>query len=571
MSSMAPAILASMPRQRLGEWLIEQGMITADQLHIALLEQKRNYQMLGRILVAFGFVSETILRDGLATLLGRQSIDLAQVQAPASALALIPKKLVSQWLAFPLAHDPALQKLTLAVADPNNLMMLDRIRQHLGHRLTLDLRVASEADISQAIDRHYGVELSIDGILQEIETAQAVGSNPGGEPAQPVIRLIDALLADAIARQASDIHFEPEQGFVRIRYRIDGVLQPIRSLHKNCWPAMIVRLKVMAGMNIAENRSPQDGHIDLTQAGRQLDFRASIQPTLWGENFVLRILDRYKGLVPLSGLGLQPEQLQRLQRMLARPDGILLVTGPTGAGKTTTLYSILGHINSPGINIMTLEDPVEYPLPWLRQTSINDTVKMDFGSGIRSMLRQDPDVILIGEIRDHETAEMALRAAMTGHQVHATLHTQSAIGAIARLQNLGIAPEMLAGNLTGIIAQRLVRKLCQHCREAIPVDAHARQVLGLPLQASPQLYRARGCQHCNHSGYRGRFAIMESLLLNPELDALLANRASVAHLLQAAKNQGFRSLIDDARHRIMQGDTSLEEAARVIDLTAGAC
>lgn len=571
MSSMAPAILASMPRQRLGEWLIEQGMITADQLHIALLEQKRNYRMLGRILVAFGFVSETILRDGLATLLGRQSIDLAQVQAPASALALIPKKLVSQWLAFPLAHDPALQKLTLAVADPNNLMMLDHIRQHLGHRLTLDLRVASEADISQAIDRHYGVELSIDGILQEIETAQAVGSNPGGEPAQPVIRLIDALLADAIARQASDIHFEPEQGFVRIRYRIDGVLQPIRSLHKNCWPAMIVRLKVMAGMNIAENRSPQDGHIDLTLAGRQLDFRASIQPTLWGENFVLRILDRYKGLVPLSGLGLQPEQLQRLQRMLARPDGILLVTGPTGAGKTTTLYSILGHINSPGINIMTLEDPVEYPLPWLRQTSINDTVKMDFGSGIRSMLRQDPDVILIGEIRDHETAEMALRAAMTGHQVHATLHTQSAIGAIARLQNLGIAPEMLAGNLTGIIAQRLVRKLCQHCREAIPVDAHARQVLGLPLQASPQLYGARGCQHCNHSGYRGRFAIMESLPLNPELDALLANRASAAHLLQAAKNQGFRSLIDDARHRILQGDTSLEEAARVIDLTAGAC
>lgn len=255
--------------------------------------------------------------------------------------------------------------------------------------------------------------------------------------------------------------------------------------------------------------------------------------------------------------------------------GLVLFVGGTGSGKSTSLAALIDHRNrnSSG-HIITIEDPIEY-IHTHRKSIINQReVGVDtrsFHAALKNTLRQAPDVILIGEIRDHETAEMALRAAMTGHQVHATLHTQSAIGAIARLQNLGIAPEMLAGNLTGIIAQRLVRKLCQHCREAIPVDAHARQVLGLPLQASPQLYRARGCQHCNHSGYRGRFAIMESLLLNPELDALLANRASVAHLLQAAKNQGFRSLIDDARHRIMQGDTSLEEAARVIDLTAGAC
>jgi len=301
--------------------------------------------------------------------------------------------------------------------------------------------LARESDITIGIEHHYGFELSIDGILNEIETGEIDYQSLAAdfdEYSQPVVRLVDALLNDAVKRSASDIHFEPEQGFLRIRYRIDGVLRQIRSLHKNYWAAMVVRLKVMSGMNIAETRAPQDGRISLTLSGHQVDFRVSSQPTTHGENIVLRILDRDKGIVPLEDLGLHADDLKTLKLMLARPEGIILVTGPTGSGKTTTLYSILNYINTEGINIMTLEDPVEYPMAMIRQTSVNEVVKLDFASGIRSMMRQDPDVILVGEIRDQETAEMAFRAAMTGHQVYSTLHTNSSIGAVPRLMDLGV-------------------------------------------------------------------------------------------------------------------------------------
>lgn len=557
-------------RPRLGEWLISQGMISQDQLRIALQEQKRRSRLLGKILTELGFVSEAILREALAIHLGQQSVDLADTQPDPSALKQVTKVLARRLMVFPFAVDSGQTRLTLAISDPNNLVVLDQLRQQLQHRMELDVRIATEADIAQAIDRHYGTELSIDGILHEIETGETdwhALQYSSAEYTQPVVRLIDALLTDAVTQGASDIHFEPEPGFIRIRYRIDGVLQQIRALHGAYWPAMVVRLKVMSGMNIAETRAPQDGRISLTLAGRLLDFRVSAQPTLWGENLVLRILDRQRGLVPLTGLGLSAANLDCLRLMIARPEGILLVTGPTGAGKTTTLYSILNHINSPGINIMTLEDPVEYPLARIRQTSINETVKMDFVSGIRSMLRQDPDVILVGEIRDRETAEMAFRAAMTGHQVYSTLHTQSAIGAVARLLDLGILPDVMAGNIIGVIAQRLVRKLCPHCREPHEAEALERQLLGQPEGDEPTIYRARGCPQCGFSGYRGRIAIMELLRMNPDLDDLVGRRASTREIRQTAKAIGFRALIDDACERVLQGETSLEEVARVIDMT----
>jgi type II secretory ATPase GspE/PulE/Tfp pilus assembly ATPase PilB-like protein len=382
-----------------------------------------------------------------------------------------------------------------------------------------------------------------------------------------VVRLVDALLNDAAKRNASDIHFEPEQGFLRIRYRIDGVLRQIRSLHKNYWAAMVVRLKVMSGMNIAETRAPQDGRISLLLSGHQVDFRVSSQPTTHGENMVLRILDRDKGIVPLEDLGLHADDLKILKLMLARPEGIILVTGPTGSGKTTTLYSILNYINTEGINIMTLEDPVEYPMAMIRQTSVNEVVKLDFASGIRSMMRQDPDVILVGEIRDQETAEMAFRAAMTGHQVYSTLHTNSSIGAVPRLMDLGVLPDIMAGNIIGVIAQRLMRRLCPHCKSPSTPDTMTRKLLGMDEDDTRPVFHAVGCARCDNIGYRGRVAIMELFKLDPEIDELIARRATGREIRSAAAAKGFRSLAEDAVSRVLLGQTSLEEISRVVDLT----
>jgi general secretion pathway protein E/type IV pilus assembly protein PilB len=331
---------------------------------------------------------------------------------------------------------------------------------------------------------------------------------------------------------------------------------------------MAVRLKVMSNMNIAETRAPQDGRIAIKFSGRQIDFRASAQPTTHGENFVLRVLDRQKGLVPLDGLGLAESELNLLKLMIARPDGMILVTGPTGSGKTTTLYSILNHINTESVNIMTMEDPVEYPMPMIRQTSVNESAKMGFADGIRSMMRQDPDVILVGEIRDRETAEMAFAAAMTGHQVYSTLHTNSAIGSVSRLLDIGILPDIMAGNIIGIIAQRLVRRLCPYCKEAVHAEEVERKLLGLTPEDPPAvIYRAVGCERCAHQGYKGRMAIIELLRFGPELDELVARRASGRELKNAARTLGFHSLVDDGVRRVLEGVTTLDEISRVVDLT----
>ncbi len=557
-------------RLPLGELLVSKGLITRDQLRIALLEQRHTGKQLGRILRSLGFISEAVLREALSENLGHTSVDLSKVVADSAAIALIPKETARRLLALPLVLDDSEARFTVAMANPNNLVAIDQLRQLLPPRYEVSTQLAAESDIVHAIDQYYGFELSIDGILHEIETGQidwASVQSTSAEYSQPVVRLIDALLADAVRHGASDIHFEPEQSFVRIRYRIDGVLRQIRALHGTYWPAMAVRLKVMSTMNIAETRAPQDGRISLSLAGRPLDFRVSSQPTTWGENIVLRILDRQKGLVPLDALGLTDDNLNLLRLMIARPEGIVLVTGPTGSGKTTTLYSILNHINTPAINIMTLEDPVEYPIPMVRQTSINEAMKIDFASGIRSMMRQDPDIILVGEIRDRDTAEMAFRAAMTGHQVYSTLHTNSAIGAIPRLLDIGVLPDIVAGNIIGIVAQRLVRKLCPHCREAYAPDGLEKKLLGLDAQRNPMLYRATGCAHCAHQGYKGRLAVMELLKMDPDLDDLIARRATSREIRHTAFAAGFRPIADDACRRVLGGDTSLEEIARVVDLT----
>jgi general secretion pathway protein E/type IV pilus assembly protein PilB len=563
---------ASANRQPIGQVLIARGVISEDQLRIALLEQMKSNLPVGKLLVSLGFVSEATLRDALGESLGQKSIDLNRATVDPAALQLIPKDVAKRHHLLPLDYVAELRKLTVAIADHNDIVALDKLRALISPDLLIDTVLAGESEIARAIDQHYGYELSIDGILHEIETGEidfrslAASSD---EYNQPVVRLIDALLTDAVKREASDIHFEPEASFLRIRYRIDGILRQIRALHKSYWAAMAVRLKVMSGMNIAEMRAPQDGRISMTIGGRDVDFRCAAQPTIHGENMVLRILDRHKGIVPLDRLGLEDAQMEPLRRMMARPEGIILVTGPTGSGKTTTLYSMLNHINEEGINIMTLEDPVEYPMAMIRQTSVSETAKLDFANGIRSMMRQDPDVILVGEIRDADTAEMAFRAAMTGHQVFSTLHTNSALGAIPRLLDIGVLPDILAGNIIGVIAQRLVRKLCPHCRKPYTPGKEELRMLGIEQQfrSAPVLYHPAGCQLCDYQGYRGRIAIMEILRMDDDLDDLVLRRATHREIRMAAATKGFRTLADDGLRRVIEGITALEEVMRVIDLT----
>ena len=555
----------------LGQTLLGTGLISEDQLRIALQEQGRVDRPLGRLLIELGFVSEAALRDALSESLGKQSVDLSCTIADADALALVPQELAKRHRLLPLHFDGHDNRLTVAIGDINDVVALDALRGLLAEDIAIDTLLAGDSEIARAIDQYYGHQLSIDGILHEIETGEIDVRSLAAttdEYSQPVVRLIDALLANAVKRDASDIHFEPEAAFLRIRYRIDGILRQVRSLHKSYWSAMAVRVKVMAGLNIAETRAPQDGRISLHISGRPVDFRVSVQPTIHGENIVLRVLDRQKGIVKLDDLGLSEAQLDLLKLMIARPEGLILVTGPTGSGKTTTLYSILSHINAEGVNIMTLEDPVEYPMSMIRQTSVSEAVKLDFADGVRAMLRQDPDIILVGEIRDSDTARMAFRAAMTGHQVYSTLHTHSAIGAIARLLDIGISPELLAGNIIGIVAQRLVRKLCVHCREPYTPEAWEVRLIGQPQErGTPQLHRARGCPRCDFQGYRGRTALMELVRMDSDMDELVARRASVREIRNAARAKGFRALAEDGIRQVLDGVTSLDELARVVDLT----
>ncbi len=556
---------------RIGELLVQKGVVSPDQVRIALTEQKRNRDHLGKILVRLGFATEAVILDVLGGALGQQKADLNKVVVDSEAIRMIPKDLARRFHILPLTFEANRRRLTIAMADTFNVVALDQIAALIGADIEIVPLMAGEAEIEKAIDQFYGFELSVDGILQEIETGEIDYESldaDSQEYSQPVVRLVNALLSDAVKRGASDIHFEPEEGFLRFRYRIDGVLRQVRSLHRNYWSALAVRLKVMSGLDIAETRAPQDGRITLSLSGRQIDFRVSTIPTVHGENIVLRVLDRQKGIVPIDELGLDDDVLHLLKLMVARPEGLMLVCGPTGSGKTTTLYSVLNHLNTESVNIMTLEDPVEYPMGMIRQTSLNEAVRLDFASGIRSMLRQDPDIILVGEIRDEDTAAMAFRAAMTGHQVFSTLHANSAIGAIPRLIDMGVRPDIMAGNVIGMLAQRLVRRLRKGCAELYDPAPIERRILALDDAQQLQICRvAAEFRHAEHQGYEGRTALMELLKFDRDLDDLIARGASARELLEAAHSKGFIPLADVAVKRVLDGVTTLDEISRVVDLT----
>ncbi|APR03482.1 GspE/PulE family protein [Thauera chlorobenzoica] len=549
----------------LGQTLLAARLIGEDQLRIAEHERLQRGLPLGRVLVELGFVSEAALRTTLAAGSGLPPVDLSHALPAPDALARVPQALARRHRLLPLHYDSTRRHLVVATADAHDIVAIDRLRSALDPGTRIELRLAGEGEIGRAIEQHYGQAGSIDELVRALELRD--GDHVAPRDPELVVRLVDALLADAAARAASDLHFEPEAGFLRIRHRIDGTLHQVRALHKSYWPELAVRIKVMAGLDIAESRSPQDGRISLAIGGRPIDFRVATQPTLHGENIVLRILDRDKGIVALDALGLDAPGRTALDRILDRPEGLVLVVGPTGSGKTTTLYSILSHLNSEAVNIMTLEDPVEYPLALIRQTQVGEASRLGFADGVRALLRQDPDILLVGEIRDADTATMALRAALTGHRVFATLHANSALGALPRLFDIGLRAALLAGNLAGIISQRLLRRLCPACREALTATPQDCTRLGLPATAPPpRLYRAHGCPECDFRGYRGRFAIMEVLPFDRHLDALLAAGAGADTLYAAVRERGWRTLAEDGVRRVLDGSTSVPELARVVDL-----
>jgi len=559
----------SPPNLRLGDRLVAEGLVSNDQIAIAVIEQKKTGKMIGQALVDLGFVSEQQMRDMLGEVLGRGSIDLSSVKPDAQAISLITKQIAQRHNVIPVSFNPAENSLVLAMTDIYDVMVLDRINANIPAAINVTPVLATETDISKAIDTFYGYEMSVDGILKEVETGviDYDSIDEKEEYSQPIVRLVDALLEDAVKRDASDIHFEPETSFLRLRYRVDGVMFQIRSLHRDYWAAISVRLKVMANLNIAENRMPQDGRISMRVGGRVVDFRVSVLPTVYGENIVLRVLDRAKSLMPLEDFNLRAETFAKLKLLMSRPSGIILVTGPTGSGKTTTLYSLLNYLNSIEVNIMTLEDPVEYPINMIRQTSINEVSKMNFADGIRSIMRQDPDIILVGEVRDSDTAEMAFRAAMTGHQVFTTLHTNSAVGAIPRLIDIGVPADILSGNIIGIIGQRLIRVLCNQCKKPRASEEFEQIILG--LDGPTELFDPVGCEACSKVGYRGRTLVMEVLTITDELDEMIAKKATMLEFRNQAKLGDFSTMAEEGLRLVTDGRTTIEELSRVVDLTAG--
>jgi general secretion pathway protein E/type IV pilus assembly protein PilB len=550
-----------------GERLVKIGAITPDQLQIALHEQRQGGQMLGALLVKLGFLDEETLADVLAARTGLTPIDLKQVLLDPALLQRFPKAAAQRCRAIPLRLDGAV--LEVAMADPYDIMAMDEIRRTFPRPIELAPRVAGKASIEDAIERSYGFAASLDDILRELETGQTSPFDSSAGYEHPIVRLVNRLLFDAVKRGASDVHLEPESSFVRVRYRIDGRLQQIRALHRSHWPALSHRLKIMAGMNIADQRSIQDGRFQLQIGGSEVDCRVAIMPTVWGETIVVRLLDHRRALLPLEDLGFGNHTRAALGRILERPQGITLVTGPIGSGKTTTLYSLLRLLSSTEVNISTLEEPVEYQLDLIRQTAVAEAQGLDFAAGVRGVLRMDPDIIFIGEIRDSDTAQMALRAAMTGHQVFSTLHCNDVLSAVPRLVDLGLDPRAIAGNINGIIAQRLVRKLCPRCKRQRRATADECRLLHADPEKPPMIAEAVGCEFCYHTGTRGRTAIAETLPITPEMDDMFAAGAGRVAQFKQARAEGFFCLQEDGVARVLAREISLADLRRAVDLTRG--
>jgi type IV pilus assembly protein PilB len=566
------------PKRRLGELLVAEGLISQEQLTRVLAEQKSSGEKLGTLLIRLNLLTEEQLIGFLSRQYRIPSITLSVLDSDPEALRLVPAHIATKYDVLPVKRLGT--ALTLAMADPTDLSALD----YIGLMTNLQILpvIASQAGIRKAIDQYYNTPTSSEEAMAELSNAPELELLEDGAEAEgrqsvdvfdltqsaeeaPVVKLVNMVLADAIAKGASDIHWEPYEKIFRIRFRIDGVLHEMLTPPKRLESAIISRLKIMSNLDISERRVPQDGRIKLRWNSREIDFRVSTLPTIFGEKAVLRILDKEALKLDLTALGFDPWSLEQFNAAIHQPYGMVLITGPTGSGKTTTLYSAIHTINSPDVNIMTAEDPVEYNLKGVNQVQVNDAVGRTFAATLRSFLRQDPDVILVGETRDLETAQISIRAALTGHLVFSTLHTNDCPSTVARLTDMGVPPFLISSSLLLILAQRLGRKVCPKCRQPYESDEETLVPYGWTAAGLGRttMYKGKGCAECNFTGMKGRVAIYEVMPITEELREMILKNVSTAELRAVAQQQGMKTLRQAGLQKVLDGVTTVDEVLRV--------
>ncbi len=555
--------------KQLGDILLEEGLVTEGQLMAALDEQVSRGESLGRVLVEIGMLTESQLVQALARQVGMEFVELGDYAVDRTAVVLLPGALCRRYTVLPIGFADG--GLVLAMANPGNVLAVDDARAISG--LQVRPVVATHDDLMSAIERYCRADEEIDELASAFEESQAtedtdlskVGDSVENDA--PIVRFVNILVTQAIQDRASDIHIEPAETDMVVRYRIDGVLHEMQRSPKQIQSGVISRLKIMSDIDIAERRKPQDGRMSVVHNGRKIDLRVATLPTVWGEKVVMRILDNSTASLDLRELSFLEDNYNVYRESYSKPYGMILVTGPTGSGKSTTLYATLNAVSRPEINVITVEDPVEYRLAGINQVQVNPKAGLTFASALRSILRSDPDVVLIGEIRDHETAQIAIEAALTGHLVLSTLHTNDAPSAITRLIEMGIEPFLVGSALDCVVAQRLARRLCSKCKQAYQpseVEMIAARFPWSPGDEIPTLYRHAGCSACSRTGYKGRMAIHEVMRVSEEIERLAVSHASAAEIAGVAREQGMISLRDDGWTKVLLGDTSVEEILRVV-------
>lgn len=551
-------------RKRLGDILISDGIITEEQLFTALSLQKETGNKLGAILIAQGWLSEDQLFHVLEAQYQIPYVDINTVYIDPKVPKMISEILARRHMAIPIRMDK--NRLTIAMVDPLDMIAKDDIRITTG--LEIDVVISAQQDIAKAINRYYDSSERAAKAVEEFRSQFGEDTEDDFEEDSdvtnaPMVRLVNTIIAQAVRSKASDIHIEPLEKIVRIRYRIDGELRETMTPSKTTHSALVTRIKIMGKLNISEKRIPQDGRVETIIEGFPIDMRISILPTVYGEKVVIRLLDRNSLMIRKEDLGLTEFNLLQLEKIMKVPEGIILVTGPTGSGKTTTLYTLLKELNKETKNIITVEDPVEYRLEGINQVQVNNKAGLTFANGLRSILRQDPDIIMVGEIRDAETAEIAVRAAITGHTVLSTIHTNDTASTISRLIDMGIESYLVSSSVVGIIAQRLVRKLCVKCKSNYHASVEELKALGLSIETELEIYKSKGCNSCNHTGYSGRTAIHEILVVDREVRNLISLDRSIDDIKQSARAKGMTTLNETARELVKNGITSVEEMLRM--------
>ncbi|EPZ44127.1 GspE/PulE family protein [Alicyclobacillus acidoterrestris] len=553
-----------MARKRIGEMLVEVGILTPEQLQQALREQRETEERLGDVLINKGYITQEQLVEVLEFQLGIPHVQLSQYQIDRNLLKLIPERLAKTYKVVPFRREG--NRLFVAMVDPLDYYAIDDLRMTTG--FAIEPAIAARDDIQRAIHRYYNLQESVEAAIQSVPAEALVDEAEANRVDSPVVRLMNQILLQAVSARASDIHFDPQPEGVRIRYRVDGVLRTEQTLPRSMQNVLVARVKVLASLNIAEQRLPQDGRFQLHEANHDIDVRVSTMPTAHGEKVVLRVLDLRTTVLQLEQLGFSDANLSTFRAMLHRPQGAILITGPTGSGKTSTLYAALRERATPEVNVITIEDPIEYQMDGVNQVQVNHATGLTFARGLRAILRQDPDIVMIGEIRDDETAEIAARAAVTGHQVFSTLHTNDAASALNRLMDMGVEPYMVASAITGVVAQRLVRKVCRQCSvpyQPTPIEEKLFADYGC---SSENLVIGRGCRACGNTGYKGRMAVHELFLMDDEIARMVLNRQSDSDYRAYALAHGMTAMIADGLAKASAQLTTVQEVLRVTAMDA---